>query len=601
MRNKEQRVKGDKYFATVDTFSRLLQKKIFLSMTEEHRPITFKSKEVYKIEMPSIFIYPLTTTYDEHYSLLEHEISHIMFDSPFDSIAQLASKTKFPFVARNVINVLEDYRVESLYGQIYRGTWKHFLDVQKRIAEYANFDKTITGAMLAIIGNISIKNTKFNPIEKDIRKSLSSVFLANSAATKLAFLELWKKLEPFIEEEHEQKKKQRESSESSEDKGSVPSTGSEETSEEEQEQTEQDSNTDDNSNEQESEEKEEVVCINPTLPNSIDDDEESILEAESEYAINEAQEGNFQDKSNVPFTEEDSIEQAKEDAKNKISEIKERLQTFEEKESSKNFSMAKGRVIFMKPKGYPESIPVLPITTPLENEFKRIKRKKMMMHDSEGIELDIERAIDYTITKYDNRIYEAETITFGFNIGLLIDLSGSMAGNELKKAKSMLLTLYNSLKDIDSVTLNMWGFSGHHKRHMLGLTEIKDEFDIRSLSIDSKFILTPLHMAIPIVTDKMRDLSGKKVVIVLTDGCPAQVSNSGKYISERALIGWCSQRVEDAQKNGIPYFCFAVGVYEEEKLEKMFGSKYFILDDMETASSEIVKFVSRQVCKYLIM
>ena len=157
--------------------------------------------------------------------------------------------------------------------------------------------------------------------------------------------------------------------------------------------------------------------------------------------------------------------------------------------------------------------------------FASVRSKNKINLDEEGDSVDPEAYIQFKANTNMNEIFTNEDITQGLDISIVIDLSGSMSSSfKLDLACKYAKTLYKALKPLPNVVLKAWVFSGYDMNKNMGKLTPVIEVDYSRLStIDTDWDRAPFtHTwnAIAHVAYKMRGSSGKKLMIVLSDGMP---------------------------------------------------------------------------------
>lgn len=179
------------YYKTTNIFAEICQRRLWLRDTGKTGPAQTNGHE---IQVPLL--------HPDAYVLLEHEIAHILFKS------DLAAKTHFialysekaakaaqsfgvkldqPMLARmldHIINTLEDYRIESLWGLLYRGSAK--LMHKRRVeAPLPNLDpnRSVQDILLAVLCERNVPPGALSRFEPLIKQALAKVYRRGFRAT----------------------------------------------------------------------------------------------------------------------------------------------------------------------------------------------------------------------------------------------------------------------------------------------------------------------------------------------------------------------------------------------------------------------------------
>ena len=158
--------------------------------------------------------------------------------------------------------------------------------------------------------------------------------------------------------------------------------------------------------------------------------------------------------------------------------------------------------------------------------FASVRSKNKINLDEEGDSVDPEAYIQFKANNNMNEIFTNEDITQGLDVSIVIDLSGSMSSSfKLDLACKYAKTLYKALESLPNVVLKAWVFSGYDLNKNMGKKQTPViEVDYSRLNtIDTDWDRAPFtHTwnAIAHVAYKMRGSSGKKLMIVISDGMP---------------------------------------------------------------------------------
>ena len=157
--------------------------------------------------------------------------------------------------------------------------------------------------------------------------------------------------------------------------------------------------------------------------------------------------------------------------------------------------------------------------------FASVRSKNKIYLDEEGDSIDPEAYIQFRSNTNMNEIFTNEDITQGLDVSIVIDLSGSMSSSfKLDLACKYAKTLYKALEPLPNVVLKAWVFSGYDlNKNPERLTPVIEVDYSRLDTIDTDWDRAPFtHTwnAITHVAYKMRGSSGKKLMIVISDGMP---------------------------------------------------------------------------------
>ena len=197
----------------------------------------------------------------------------------------------------------------------------------------------------------------------------------------------------------------------------------------------------------------------------------------------------------------------------------------------------------------------------------------------------------------------------GFRLRVLVDLSGSMWGNKWDQVQRLYRVLEYAL-DFPFVDLDVMGFYSEEK----GVVNIvRYQKGVKGLmSAKSKpGGITPLSHAIQVAG---QDLIGKKhncFLFVLSDGNPVyRLKNSvdkGRraFVNKNMLVNWTTDAVRELQKHRVQTYCFMIGhahgydIPKEEELDRMFGHAFWQKVEEESLFRDSFGFIRDQFLRYL--
>jgi|21_taG_2_1085346.scaffolds.fasta_scaffold01265_7 nitric oxide reductase activation protein len=201
----------------------------------------------------------------------------------------------------------------------------------------------------------------------------------------------------------------------------------------------------------------------------------------------------------------------------------------------------------------------------LKNIFRKISEMPKNIIGYDGDELDIETYIENKIRGYNiNKCFEDKKIDHGLSVVISIDGSGSMErGQKMSKARDLVSTLFHSVKDFPSVELKANVWSSDNKGNV-GITDINSLDDCKNVtnrvSSSGSFPYTPTHLAIDYASRVAKSMKGrKKLIIMITDGEP-QYQSWGYAISPSTLLKMNRKSLLKAKRNVTEIIVFAVAV-----------------------------------------
>ena len=174
-------------------------------------------------------------------------------------------------------------------------------------------------------------------------------------------------------------------------------------------------------------------------------------------------------------------------------------------------------------------------------------RRRALLHDT-GSAIDVMSYIEAQVSKQPVPCFVHEDRGRGFKVMVLIDRSSSMAGEKTREAERACKLLTKAL-DFPFVDFHVWGFQSH-KDGELDLTR----FDKRALAFSTKEAKvggnTPLHLALRVAVRFMELGDESKQIIVITDGWPSFSNKRGDF-GTRTLSRFVREEVLRARRVGM--------------------------------------------------
>ena len=130
-------------------------------------------------------------------------------------------------------------------------------------------------------------------------------------------------------------------------------------------------------------------------------------------------------------------------------------------------------------------------------------------------------------------------------------------------ARNLVATLFESIKGIPNTELrgNIWSSNGLGE---IGITEINNIKDVKQISVRKNYNLTPLHMGLEYSMKMLKEMRGrKKLLILITDGFPNYHRN-GDSIPNNIYNQQCKKSLQKVLKVTPNVVCLLVGPEHDE-------------------------------------
>ncbi|MHA1238157.1 MAG: hypothetical protein ACTSSJ_02750 [Candidatus Odinarchaeia archaeon] len=535
------------FYKTGSIFSEIVGRELKIKFVDDK--ITPYSDE-FTIYLPIVKSPPIILDENDLYTVLEHELAHHVFGTDYKAAKKWAEE-KYPEVkdvAFKIWEILEDQRVESLWGQLYEGSLHRFKIIRSRLI---NRD---TKNLIEVL--IAARGKRFDlipPVYIEFAKAFT-VYLKNveNCGPEASFILAERIMNVIL------------STSSLLGPKKLAYTGG--------------------------------YSLEYTLK-AVEEVKDDLLSSAQKAALKEL------------------LEKSKEEAKARLEEINELLKKMQR--------------AYYKPRYVEEEVsaetqevrsPIredITLANKLAQILKTVIYKKYVEPEPEGIEIDIDEYIQWKVhPMIERKLFSDEDQPQKFICSVLLDLSLSMSlrygfysdsyntlgfYDKLGLAKRAATVLALAFKQIRNVEFRVYGFSGRSDDLMVLVREAKSVLDIQKLGTAEGWGLTPLHLAINIVVERLRKERGKKLLFVITDGAP-EASIYGKPIDQDWLIKWTREAVKNAIDKGIQIYTIMIDPsISEELMHVMFGSseRWTLIRDKDKLKDVMLKYVAKHVTRMI--
>lgn len=227
-------------------------------------------------------------------------------------------------------------------------------------------------------------------------------------------------------------------------------------------------------------------------------------------------------------------------------------------------------------------------------ELQKIKSQMKHRLAEEGDDLIVEEHIDAKLNRElpDADIFEETIVESGFDVLLLVDVSGSMSGTGMEVVNQTVADIQYAIENTKT-TLKVWGFS----------TQVYILDKAASLQNPNVWMGgTAMIRSLDMAYEWAKLNKSKRAILLVTDGWPS-------YCRARRSTGDAQKDLENVMKelemDGIPISTVAVGgwgTYESniKMYDKIFGKgKYGYVDSVHTAGPAIVRSAQALVSAFL--
>ena len=510
-----------------------------------------------------------------------HELSHILFQSPFKATKRLlegywhlkGEKYQLMF---NIFNVLEDQRIESQMGKMYLKHKSRFDKTTKKLGKLMDMDKIVIDNPINML--LAIRFQRGDDIMKMKNYDIYDKALKDVVFTdKYGALRVLVSIRPYIDEWLEEKENKIYSAQRN-------------LNDKQKSLLDKDTN---DTNKQFIENK-----IENSDTNENDDPEnipENISESDDDYRERKY---NYPDE-NKPDVNK-MLDDGKELGKNVVNNVFSKLRN-----DGATVKLPKNVKIV---KRHDENVTVdETLVKGLSKLFKLLKMRQKEYIDKIGDDIDIESYVEGIIRGSnigDCRINSKSS--YGLSIVVSIDGSSSMHGTKIISARNMVANMFESVKDLDNVDIraNVWSGAGNGS---IGITEINNKSDIGNIGISvvgGGYYSTPIHMGIEWSGKMLKEMKGsKKIMIIITDGIPNHFT-AGYHIPMMSYLKSCRKSMIKTRNITKNILCMVVEgkqSYRYNPVKMLFKpSQTMNVPNMSKASERIIKEFKQMVMKSLV-
>ena len=522
---------------------------------------------------------------------MNHELAHVLFDS-FDPRA-LQTLRDWAFqhgaihttensrafqVYHTAMNVIEDQRIESLWGKIYLGNFRDFERVRKKLGKELTFIDHPSAVLLAerFFRPDMVKPSKYAHVAPFIHDVEGKDLSATMIVMKRIKPYLDEKIGNFQDRDQEDKELQTKWKKSTDEMYGV--TDEEELARMRKNRNHNRETLDDHRTATMKQEQPTVTerRSRPHVnPNVIDDNDIS-----EKYTDEELGQKSY----------EEALKSSEDAAKNKIQQIKQSMEGAE---------MVKVPVyVREKPidKRYVQALPKIDrrVVANFKGLLRTFKEKTHEAASDEGYDLDIGEYINMKANGYGDCFIEDKE-TNGLSIVLSIDGSGSMDSHNDMVA-NMVATMEEATKGEKEIEIRtiVWSSDGQGnvalQRYGTG--------DIKYLPTQ-RGGYTPTHFGISEGSKELASMNGRrKLLVVITDGYPNYHSGGVKVRTDAAAAATIKS-YKKALRTTPNIAVVGVGFTSNAFMRNMFGNKYISCRSMNEVGRFMTTTLRREIVRVM--
>lgn len=231
--------------------------------------------------------------------------------------------------------------------------------------------------------------------------------------------------------------------------------------------------------------------------------------------------------------------------------------------------------------------------------FHRVMGRRVNALEDAGTQIDIPALIERRLAQDDRPVFCVDRLGRGFRALVLVDRSGSMEGVRTQQAERSCQIISRALK-FPFVRTSVWGFQSWNAGEV-NITRFRPGAEV--FESDSAVVggVTPLHTAIRVAIRDLEDGSDRKHLFVLSDGFPVFARKDGATYGTATLMGFVRSNVMLARTKGIGVTGVMIGDNVAPKsMAYMFGpSKYWRVLNEEKFGPDLIDLVTQSFTDYL--
>lgn len=216
----------------------------------------------------------------------------------------------------------------------------------------------------------------------------------------------------------------------------------------------------------------------------------------------------------------------------------------------------------------------------LRARFNRIHGRRKNALSEAGTVIDIPAYLEGRFADEMQPCFQHEVRGRGFRAIVLLDRSHSMLGRKERSSDRVCRVLTRALR-FPAVRFSVWGFQSTHNGQV-DISRFSPDSDSFSNEVLACKGNTPLHVAIRVACRALREGNEIKHLFVVTDGEPCYVNREGQQLNTAFLHRTVAESVQEARRRKIGVSAFLVTPNADaarhnlgKAFQMMFGSPRF--------------------------
>lgn len=233
--------------------------------------------------------------------------------------------------------------------------------------------------------------------------------------------------------------------------------------------------------------------------------------------------------------------------------------------------------------------------------FNRVMGRRKTILDDHGAALDVGAFIERKLTSHPVPCFRQEVRGRGFKVLVMLDRSGSMWSHKEQTERACRI-LFRAL-NYPFVDLAIWGWNSLDSGQ-IDIARYDPKLELFDSDKSKIAGVTPLHLAVRVGARYLEIGSEVKHLILTTDGEPHYSRGDGKYYSSDQLMTFAREDIKRTQKNGVNVtgviFGKGWGTMSDAKMNLVFGSRRnWRRIQSERMGQDLVRTVTASFLAYL--
>ena len=229
-----------------------------------------------------------------------------------------------------------------------------------------------------------------------------------------------------------------------------------------------------------------------------------------------------------------------------------------------------------------------------QRAIRQLKYKDVEILSDQGDDIDIASYIDLKATGDGECLVDQRRDT-GLDICLSVDGSGSMARHN-PIVQSIVGTLMEATKNVQNINVKcmQWGSNRQGKVHAI---EYNNTDEVRYIP-NNTYGFTPTHIGVQHGAELMQGNNRKKLLIVITDGVPYYKQN-GKKISDTKMKELLSRSFKQALDVTPNILVIGIGYWQSPMLSQVFRNRLVMCRDVTQVEKLLMAKLQKEIMEVI--